>query len=142
MSRQTKIRFIAVCISVAFASMVVFGFIFMMDMDMDQHSNSECPLAALNGEICPLDTLGKAVHHIFVYQSFSNGLVSKIIFEFLLLIIFFSVSWLLYWRSFLNQELFLKYLIKRHIKNRRSSSKQEKIAKWLSLVKNSPPQLI
>ncbi|MDO8663799.1 MAG: hypothetical protein Q7K28_03125 [Candidatus Wildermuthbacteria bacterium] len=141
MYRQTKTRFIAASISVVFVGIVVFGFIFMMDMNMDQHLNSECPLAALNGETCPLDTLGKAVHHIFVYQSFSNGLVSKIILEFLSFIIFYSVFWLLYWRSFSNQELFLKYLTKRHIKNRRSSPKLEKIAKWLSLIKNSPPHL-
>ncbi|KKQ55268.1 MAG: hypothetical protein US74_C0036G0015 [Parcubacteria group bacterium GW2011_GWA2_38_13] len=142
MNQQAKIRFITVCISVAFAGMVIFGFVFMMDMDMDQHLNSECPLATLNGEICPLDTLGKVVHHIFVYQSFSNGLVSKITSEFLLGIIFFFVSCLMYGLLFLNQELFLKYLTKRHIKKRHSSSKLEKIAEWLSLVRISPPQLI
>lgn len=140
MSKQIKIKLAAIIVSIAFLGTIILGFVFMMDanMKMDQSVASECPLAVLSGEICPVGILGIAVHHISAYQSFSSILVSKNIWELVILIIFSSTLWLFGRRLFFNQEPSLAYLAERHIKNKRFSLESEKITRWLSLFESSP----
>ncbi len=139
-NKNSKTKLTALFTFAIFISVVVFGFIFMMDMgtSAEQSMSNVCPFTILGGKICPTDASSLLSHHISVYQSFSNALISKNILGLIMLALIVTTLWLLNRHWLLKQESFFNYLTKRHFKNWRSSLKSDKKTNWLALLVNSP----
>ncbi len=137
-SKQMKIKSVAAIALIAFLGAVVFGFILMMDTNtsMNQSMASECPYATVGGKVCPQGVLGVIVHHISLYQSFTNVpinfgmaalMISLLLVVSAILAIFIKLS--LFGPSVLNGIFYNSPL---------NSLYKRKISRWLSLHENSP----
>lgn len=138
-SKQMKIKLVAIIASVAFLGTVVFGLIFMMDatMKMDQQSMAgDCPFTMFSGAACPQSALGAIAHHISLYQSFTNASVN-FGFAALMISLLLAVSAILaiFIGSFSLELSVLTGILYNYPPD---SSYKRKISRWLSLHENSP----
>lgn len=137
-SKRMKIKVVAAIAFMAFLGSVAFGLIFMMDstMKMDQPMANECPFTMFGSQECPQSALGAVVHHISLYQSFTNvpvnfGLAAIII------SLFFVISAIL--AVFLNNSLFgLPALVGIFYSPPPNTLYKSKVTRWLALHENSP----
>lgn len=121
----------------AFLMLVFFGFANMMH-GSDGRMPGDCPFSAMGASLCPQDTLAVALHHIAAYQSFfsvpiHSGITALIIFLLLALSAVFILS--------ISPPLFIPAArVSRAYNFPLSVSPDRKIARWLSLLENSPSQ--
>lgn len=133
-----KIKAVAVIAFMAFLGTVAFGLIFMMDstMKMEQSMSNGCPFTMYGSQECPQSALGAVVHHISLYQSFTNvpvnfGLAA------IIMSLFFVISAIL--AIFLNNSIFgLPALIGIFYSPPPNKLYKSKVTRWLALHENSP----
>lgn len=138
LNKRIKIKLVAAIASIAFLGTVAFGLIFMMDsnMKMEKPMANECPFAVFGGKVCSQNVSGAVVHHISLYQSFTNipinfGMAALIFSLFLVISAIISV--------FLNFALPAPSALAGIYYNfPPNTSYKRKISRWLSLHENSP----
>lgn len=138
MINRFKIKFIATVVLAAFLGAVAVGLIFMMDsgMNMEQSMADECPYAMVGGNVCPQSALGAVVHHISLYQSFTNvpvsfGMAAFIFSMFLVINAILAVI-------INSAPPALPVIAGIFYNSPPDSSYKRKISRWLSLHENSP----
>mgnify|MGYP001612152722 FL=1 len=138
-SKQMKIKLVAAIAFVAFLGVVVFGFIFMMNINMhtDHSAASECPRIMFSGGTCPQSALDAAVHHISIYQLFTNAPINFGIMASMISLLF-AMSAIL--AIFINLALLVGQFALAGIfyNSPLNTSYKRKVTHWLALHENSP----
>lgn len=138
LSKRMKIKTAAIVAFMAFLGTVAFGLIFMMDsnMKMERPMANECPFTAFGGKACSQNASGAVVHHISLYQSFTNvpvnfGMASLIFSLFLVVSAIIAI--------FINYALLaFSATACTYYNFPPATSYKRKISRWLSLHENSP----
>lgn len=121
---------------VGFAGMAVFG-LFVMDLVMG-HDGGGCIASQMTGteDVCPMNMVEMAFHHIAVFQSFTQLTVSQLFSMALLFFLLLSLTPFVFFRKL----LFPPKIPCRAFFDWRGHPRfqQQKITRWLSLLEHSP----
>ncbi len=137
-SKQMKTKLFSAIALASFVGTAAFGLLFMTDTNMNtaEPMARECPFTMFDGKICPQSVLGVVVHHISLYQSFTNapanfGMAMLIISSFFVLSAIFAV--------FINLSLIGNPAFFNIFYNSPPGTVYKRnITRWLALHENSP----
>ncbi|KKT81742.1 MAG: hypothetical protein UW78_C0006G0107 [Candidatus Azambacteria bacterium GW2011_GWA1_44_9] len=130
-------KFLVFIVLIGFIAGAILSFS-SMEHHMDGMTSDNCPTTPLHTSTCPTGTLSTATHVLFMYQTFTNVLVSSFVAQVLMTILLtIGVLYVLqkYFPSISHIRISLRYL------SRNYSTKlfrPQAITRWLSLFINSP----
>ncbi|OIP65761.1 MAG: hypothetical protein COV32_00875 [Candidatus Yonathbacteria bacterium CG10_big_fil_rev_8_21_14_0_10_43_136] len=124
-----------------FALIIVLGFFggaFLgfsaMSHSKDGAMNGNCPITLLPASECPTEALSAATHYLSMYQAFTDGLISSVVIQVLVVtLLFVLLTYGLQKYLILAPNLFIlsrDFLAKLY--------RPQALARWLSLLVNSP----
>lgn len=130
-------RFLVFIVLIGFIAGAILSFS-SMEHHMDGMTSDNCPTTPLHTSTCPTGTLSTASHVLFMYQTFTNVLVSSFVAQVLTTILLtIGVIYVLrkYFSSISHICISLRYLSRNYsVKLFRPQT----ITRWLSLFINSP----
>jgi len=126
-------RFLVLIVLIGFISGAFFS-ISAMNHSQDLLMSGDCPMSPLHTEVCSTNDLPVASHYLSMYQAFTNGIISSVITQVLMLaVLFVAVLYVLYKNSLSIQHLFIlsrDFVAKLY--------RPQALTRWLSLLVNSP----
>lgn len=130
-------RFLILIVLAGFIGGAILSFS-SMEHHMDGIMSDNCPTASLHTSMCPTGTLSTATHVLFMYQTFTNVLISSFVAQVLTTILLtIGVIYLLrkYILSISHIRILLRYLF---CNFNTKLFRPQTITRWLSLFINSP----
>lgn len=126
-------RFLVLIVLIGFISGAFFS-ISAMNHSQDLLMSGDCPMSSLHTEVCSTNDLPVASHYLSMYQAFTNGIISSVITQVLMLaVLFVAVLYVLCKNSLSIQHLFIlsrDFVAKLY--------RPQALTRWLSLLVNSP----